>query len=394
VRIVSVAHAYPRWEGDVAGAFIERLVVALQDRAHEVTMVVPSDLGQGGLVRQNGVTIRRVRYAAASSESLAYRGQMADAARSAKGLFTFASLVLAQAGGIISESREAATDLIHAHWWLPGGLSGWLAHLIDHRPYVVTLHGTDVAILGQSRRARSLARVVLRNAGAVTTVSSFLAQKAALIADIDPGAVLVQPMPVTAERYERRSAGGGGVVTVGRLVRQKRIDVILEAIADLHHAGLTCPLRIIGDGPERRALEYRASQLRIASAVEFVGAVEPDRVPETIGNADVLAFAAVEEGFGLVAAEAMMLGVPVVAAQDGGGVTDIVPETGAGRLVAGADRGEWARAIGELLTDTDSRRRAFELGMVFKKRLAPAHVARRFEEVYERVVHSRSSANA
>jgi glycosyltransferase involved in cell wall biosynthesis len=394
VRIISVAHAYPRWQGDVAGAFIERLAVALQERAHDVAMVIPSDLGQAGVVEQNGVTVRRVRYATASSESLAYRGQMVDAARSPKGMFTFASLILAQAGGIVTESRRGACDLIHAHWWIPGGIAGWLAQLVNHRPYVVTLHGTDVAILGKSRSARSLARVVLRNAGAITTVSSFLAQKTSVIAGIDPGAVLVQPMPVTVERYERRSAGGGGIVTVGRLVRQKRIDVILEALADLHHGGLSCPLTIIGDGPERRALEYRAGQLGIANAVEFVGTVDPDRVPEAIGDADILAFAAVEEGFGLVAAEAMMLGVPVVAARDGGGVTDIVPETGAGRLVSGADRGEWARAIRELLTDANSREAAFELGTVFKKRLAPAHVAGRFEEVYDRVVRSRGAASA
>ncbi|MEJ2239356.1 MAG: glycosyltransferase [Gemmatimonadales bacterium] len=394
MRIVSVAHAYPRWEGDIAGAFIERLAIALQNRAHEVTMVVPSDQGQGGTATQNGVTVRRVRYAAAASETLAYRGQMADAASSARGKFTFASLILAQAGGIIMESRSAQTDLTHAHWWLPGGVSAWLAHLVEHRPYVVTLHGTDVAILARSRHVRSLARLVLRRAGAVTAVSSFLAQEVATIADIDASSILVQPMPVSVERYGRRSVGGGGIVTVGRLVRQKRIDVILEAVCDLRQVGLTCPLTIVGDGPERRALEYRASQLGLADVVEFVGTVEPDRVPEAIGDADILAFAAVGEGLGLVAAEAMMLGVPVVAARDGGGVTDIVPETGAGRLVDGTDRSAWARAIRELLADPSSRDAAFDLGTTLKKKLAPAHVAKRYEEVYDRAVGSTGAAGA
>ncbi len=391
MRIISVAHAYPRWDGDVAGAFIERLAIALQDRTHEVTMVVPSDQGKGGVATQNGVRVRRVRYSARDAETLAYRGQMADAAKSAKGLFTFGSLILAQAAGVIG---EGTFDLIHAHWWLPGGIAGWLAHLVRHRPYVVTLHGTDVAVLRRSSRARTLASVVLRNAAAVTSVSRFLAERAAAAAGIDPGTVTVQPMPVPVEQYQRKSAGGGGIVTVGRLVRQKRVDVILEAVSDLHRSGITCPLRIIGDGPERRALQYRANQLGLDDAVEFIGMVEPERVPETIGDADALAFAAFEEGLGLVAAEAMMLGVPVVAARDGGGVTDIVPERGAGRLVEGGDRSEWARALRELITDPSSRDVAFELGTALKQRLAPLNVAQRFEIVYDRVLRSRGLVSA
>jgi len=394
VRIVSVAHAYPRWEGDIAGAFIERLAVALQKRDHHTAMVVPSDQGQASVTEQNGITVRRVRYAAAASEILAYRGQMVDAAGSAKGKFAFASLILAQAGGIIIESRRVQTDLIHAHWWLPGGVAAWLAHLVEHHPYVVTLHGTDVAILARSRRARSLARLVLRHAGAVTAVSSFLAEEVATIAGIDPSSILVQPMPVSVDRYRHRSVGGDGIVTVGRLVRQKRIDVILEAVCDLRQAGLTCPLTIVGDGPERRALEHRANQLGLADVVEFVGTVEPDHVPDAIGNADILAFAAVGEGLGLVAAEAMMLGVPVVASRDGGGVTDIVPETGAGRLVGGTDRSAWARAIRELLADPGSRDAAFELGTKLKQQLSPAQVAKRYEEVYDGVLGSTGAAGA
>jgi glycosyltransferase involved in cell wall biosynthesis len=394
VRIVSVAHAYPRRDGDVAGAFIERLAIALQELEHKVSMVVPSDQGNGGLVEQNGVSVRRVRYAWASSETLAYSGQMVQATRSAKGLLAFGSLVLAQSSGVIAEGRLGPLDLIHAHWWLPGGVSSWLAHFVEHRPYVVTLHGTDVAILEQSRPARALARLVLRRAGAVTAVSSFLAARAAHIAGIDPDTVVVQPMPVNVERYERRSAGGEGVVVVGRLSRQKRIDVIIEAVADLHRKGLPCRLRIVGDGPERRALEYRAGQLGLADATEFLGMVEPDQIPDAIGDADVLAFAAVGEGLGLATAEAMMLGVPVVAARDGGGVTDIVPPTGAGRLVAGGDRLDWAQAIEDVLRDPRSRDSAYELGTELKKRLAPEYAARKFAGVYQRVIRATGRVDA
>jgi len=386
VRIVSLAHAYPRWEGDVAGAFIERLVLALQRRSHRISMIVPADSGVGGVIVRSGVAVRRVRYAPACLEVLAYRGHMTQALRSAGGMACFAALLASQTGAAIEASNAEPADLIHAHWWVPGGIAGWLAHLVVHRPYVVTLHGTDVAVLEQSRVARGLARKVLRQAGAVTAVSAFLAHRTAEVLSIDPSQFLVQPMPLDVGRYSRLSQGGGGIVTVGRLVAQKRIGALLEAVARLRSTGTELPLRIIGDGPERRSLEYYATRLGIANTTEFVGEVSPEAIPNEIGNADVFAFPATAEGFGLAAAEALMLGVPVVASRSGGGVSEFVPPEGAGRLVSSDSPGELAVAIASLVNDPRSRHRAAELGGELKARFEPDRVAAVFEAVYTRAL--------
>ncbi len=121
--------------------------------------------------------------------------------------------------------------------------------------------------------------------------------------------------------------------------------------------------------------------------MHFAGAVEPARVPDAIGDADVFAFTAVGEGFGLAAAEALVLGVPVVAMDGGGGVTDVVPRTGAGRVVPDGDVEAFATALEELAGSADARRLAAELGARLKRQLSPESVAERFESVYERVAH-------
>lgn len=390
MRIVSVAHAYPRWEGDVAGAFVERLAVALQQRAHRVSILVPSDEGSGGEVIRNGVALRRVRYAPASLEVLAYSGQMIGATRSLTGLLSFGALIAAQAVAAIEETNKEPVDLIHAHWWVPGGVAGWLAHLVKHRPYVVTLHGTDVAILKGSSIGRHLARAVLRQASAVTAVSSYLAERTAHQLAIDPRRIVVQPMPLDVGRYSRLSTGGDGIVTVGRLVQQKRLGTLLEAVARLRTTGSALPLKVIGDGPERRSLEYHAAQLGIGDITEFVGEMRPEAIPDAIGNADVFAFPAVGEGFGLAAAEALMLGVPVVALRSGGGVADVVPPDGAGRLVSGDSPGELAVAIAAVVGDPQSRQHAADLGILLKDRFDPDKVAAVFEAVYARALGERA----
>lgn len=386
MRVVWVTHAYPRWDGDVAGAFLERLATALVERGHALTVVAPSDRGQGGVEQRRGVEVHRVRYAPAGRETLAYRGTMVEAAGAPGGAAAALALVGALALGVRRAARAPRADLVHAHWWVPAGVAAWLAGAFGGSRYVVTLHGTDVRLLGGRGARRWTARRVLGGAAAVTAVSSYLADRAATAAGLPRGRIAVEPMPADVERIGRVSAGGGGIVTVARLTEQKRIGLVVDAVAVLHRRGRPVPLTVIGDGPERAALERRAVEAGIAGATRFVGLVAPDAIADTIGDADVFAFAATAEGYGLAAAEALMLGVPVAALRSGGGVADIVPETGGGRLVASDDAAALAAAIEELIADPTSRSAAARAGARLRERLAPAGRAAAFEAIYREVI--------
>ncbi len=385
MHIVCVTHAYPRWPGDVAGAFIGRLARALARLGHRISVVAPADGGEGGLKTEEGIAVRRVRYAPARFETLAYRGTMAEAARSPAGAAAVLALLAAQRRVIRRAAREGPA-LVHAHWWVPAGLSAWLAGFPRGPRYVVTLHGTDVAILGRSRGARAVARRVLGRAAAVTAVSSYLAERAAAAVGLDARQIAVQPMPADVARYTRRSDGGGGIVAVGRLVPQKRMRLVLQAVAHLAATGRSVPLTVVGDGPERGPLESEALRLGIADRARFTGAVEPERLPEVLADADVLAFPAAGEGYGLAAAEALLQGIPVVACRDGGGVTDVVPEFGAGRLVPPDDPPALAAGLAELLDDPGARAHAARHGDRLRERLDPDRVAAAFEAVYRRAL--------
>jgi glycosyltransferase involved in cell wall biosynthesis len=305
------------------------------------------------------------------------------------GKLALASLIEAEGRAIARVGRAAAAQVVHAHWWVPGGAAAWLARFFGGSRFLVTLHGTDVAVLAQSRMARFLARRVLRRAELVTAVSSFLAERVGTSLGDALRPIVVQPMPANLEHLGHTSRGGGGVATVGRLVSQKRIDIVLDAIARLRRQGKTLRLTIIGDGPERHALEMLAQQLGIVELVHFRGAVPPERLVDTIGDADVFAFPARSEGFGLAAAEALVLGIPVVACEDGGGVLDIVPRSGGGRLVSPNDAAHFARAIDELTSEPGTRAAAAETGRLLRRRLDPDYVAETFESLYERMVRGR-----
>jgi glycosyltransferase involved in cell wall biosynthesis len=183
----------------------------------------------------------------------------------------------------------------------------------------------------------------------------------------------IQPMPVDTTAYPWTS-GGGGAVVVARLVAQKRVNLAIETIAFLASCGHDLPLTIVGDGPERPALERQVGRLGITPFVQFVGAVPPTDIAGYLAHADVMIFPAQGEGFGLAAAEALMAGVPVVACWDGGGIVDIVPEAGGGRLTLPSPEA-MSDAILDLLHDPDRQALTRLVGESWRARLAPEHVA-------------------
>ncbi len=99
---------------------------------------------------------------------------------------------------------------------------------------------------------------------------------------------------------------------VGRLAKEKSVDILLRALALANRDDLT--LAIAGDGPAREELEELAVALGVAERVRFLGAVERERLPNLYASSDVFVFPSTSETQGLVLAEALAAGVPVIAA--------------------------------------------------------------------------------
>ena len=371
MRVVFLTHNYPRYPGDVAGAFLHPLAQALAARNHNVVVVAPSDHGAGGTTTLDGIRVERVRYAAPGRERYAYSGRMQEALQSPAGWLAMIRLTTALRRGAEVAAGSDPAAVIHAHWWFPAGLAA------PARPCVVTLHGTDGRLLGRPG-ATWLARRALRSSRVVTTVSRHVATQVERATGRAVDEAHRSPMPVALP--SRRSAGGAGLVFVGRLTSQKRVDLAVEAHARLVASGRRLPLVIVGDGPARAGLEALAERLG-TGLVQFVGQVAPDQVASSIGDADVLVFPAVGEGLGLVVIEALACGVPVVACRDGGGVLDIVGAGGAGAIVEPT-----APAIADgvlaILADAGFRSRAAAAGDRYRNDLAPARVAERCEGWY------------
>lgn len=167
------------------------------------------------------------------------------------------------------------------------------------------------------------------------------------------------------------------LLTVGRLAREKRFDLVLDALAQLPDAHLV----ILGEGPERSALEAHAKALGVSERVTFLGVRPWTEIGAYYRLAELFLFASDSETQGLVLQEAQLMGVPVIAVGARGTLTGV--EHGySGYLVAPSDVGALVSHAQELLHSPERRAKFSAQAREFGNRLSPEGIARQVLDVY------------
>ena len=389
MKVLFLTHSFPRYEDDVAGNFLLRLASALGREGVDVRVVAPATAGVADSARLNGTGVERFHYAPRRYETLAYVGNMAEQVRDSwSARFTMLGFLGAEFRSAVRARREMHPDVVHAHWWFPSGLVGtWLAKL-SHTPLVTTLHGSDVRIARSVAMSRPAFRHVLQNSAAITAVSKWLAHEAQAL--VSSPAATVAPMPVATELFGVDGQRGAGkarrpdtLLFVGRLTKQKGVDLLLQALAKLPR---DMTLDIVGDGDERQPLERLAGELNLRDRIRFHGTRSQRELASFYRTAAALVVPSTDEGLGLVAVEAMLCETPVVAFESGG-IPDVVHHERTGLLVSERSPGALADAIARLLQRDD---RGASLGAAGRMHavstFAPESVARRYLEIYRTAI--------
>jgi glycosyltransferase involved in cell wall biosynthesis len=389
MRILFVTHSFPRFRGDVAGAFILRLARALADGGTEVRVLAPSAPRLANVETIDGIAVRRFRYAPKKWETLAYTGTMAEqVGDSFRGKAALAGMLSRGALAVRTAAAEFAPDVIHAHWWFPAGLLAFGS--LSSKPLVTTMHGSDVRLARRSAWAPVLFRRVMARSSAVTAVSGFLASEAkSMAAGLN---VAVEPMPVNIELFSPLAGATAGArspdrfLFVGRLNEQKGIGLLLEALA-ASRSGAS--LDVVGDGDGRAALESRARTLGVAARVRWLGAQSQEHLVPLYRAATAVVIPSEGEGLGLVAVEAQLCETPVIAFRSGG-LPDVVSDGATGLLTPPGDISALAAAMDAVLTRND---RGASLGKAGRDaalaRFSPNVVASHYASIYESVINDR-----
>jgi len=283
-----------------------------------------------------------------------------------------------RAGRVLSYLRARRPDAVNTHNHSAHRAS-LVARLVRVPTFIMTLHGE-----ASSRAPSWLFRA--RCMDGVIAVSTRIRER--LLAEhprlepervvvVDNGVALPEPSSGDA-LAEVRLPGHGVIVTVARLDVVKDLGTLLAAVAGLPQTQLI----LVGDGPERAALEARARQPDLAGRVSFLG-FRSD-IDALLAASDLFALSSLSEGMSIAALEAMAAGLPVVATAVEG-TPDVVVDGQTGLLVPPRDPTALAGALRAVLGDPARRQALGAAGRErVRERFSLEATARRYLDAYRR----------
>lgn len=278
-------------------------------------------------------------------------------------------------------------DVIHAHVFTAGVPAVILGRLY-RIPVVITEHWTAIPLRLLTLSQRSKIRFAMNRARAVLPVSRSLKEAIQSYGirnqfHVVPNAVDDGVFLVGGPREELSTVGRKSILLVTRLVPQKGVSYLLEALAKVKTARSDFVLHIIGDGPDRRNYEEQSERLGLAGVVTFHGSMVKPAVAQFMRDCDFFAQSSLVETFGVVYIEAMACGKPVIASNIPGPNEFINDEVGV--LVPPGDVTALARAI-DFMLDHHADYSSEKTAQYARDRFSHEAVGRMLDQVYARVV--------
>jgi glycosyltransferase involved in cell wall biosynthesis len=408
-RVLVLTSNFPRWQGDPTTPFVLHLAQDLQNLGWDLEVLAPGAPGAASHEILDGIPVSRFRYLwPEKAQTVCYDGgALVNLRNNPRERIKLPMLVAAE---WFSTTRRLATrqfDLLHSHWILPQGFVGVMSARPTRTPHVTTVHGGDVFSL-RSAALKPFKRTALRASDAITVNSS---ATAALVADIAGpetpveriamGTDVSPPDPTLSGeiRDRHRDDDGPLLVFVGRLVSEKGVFDLLDAVRLIRADLPGVSALIVGEGPSRDTLEEYAVTIGVSDRVHFTGWISPAHVVAHMAAGDVVVGPSKmgEDGWvealGLTMVEAMASGSPLVASRIGG-IPDVVIDGETGILIEPGSPPAIAAAVRWLINHPADAKRIGAAGQRRARDLFSREAsAQAFSDLFVRVLKQRSPAS-
>lgn len=316
-------------------------------------------------------------------------------------LFEFPPYELALASRMAEVAEYYDLDLLHVHYAIPHSVSALLARqMLAKRgrrlPFVTTLHGTDITLVGMDRCYLPITSHAIEESDGVTSISAYLKQETIThfavtrpietihnFVNVETYAPIADEAARAAARLHYAKPEESLLIHLSNFRPVKRVPDVIRIFAQIAQA-TPAQLLLVGDGPERSAAEWLAHDLGIHARVHFLG--KRESVNELLPLADLVLMPSELESFGLAALEAMACGVPAIATKVGG-VPELIDDGVTGRLFPVGNVHAMAQGALELLGDRtrlDAMRQAARQAAV--ERFSAASIVPHYVRYYEQVL--------
>jgi N-acetyl-alpha-D-glucosaminyl L-malate synthase BshA len=314
-------------------------------------------------------------------------------------LFEHPPYDLALATRMAEVAEFYSLDLLHVHYAIPHSVSALLARQMlatrnIHLPFITTLHGTDITLVGLDRSYLPITKFGIEQSDGVTSISAHLRDRTreafAITRDIEVIrnfvncdvyqanlALIAEMRPRFAEPDEKL------LVHLSNFRPVKRVSDVVEVFARIAHA-MPARLMLIGDGPDRSVAEYLARKHNVQDRIHFLG--KQDNVHELLPLADLMLMPSEMESFGLAALEAMACRVPAIATRVGG-VPELIEDQVNGLLFPVGDVEAMATAAIALLKDEPRLEQLSNAArQTAQKHFCASSIITLYEQYYEKII--------
>jgi N-acetyl-alpha-D-glucosaminyl L-malate synthase BshA len=319
-------------------------------------------------------------------------------------LFDFPPYDLALATRMAEVSELYALDLLHVHYAIPHSVSALLARQMlaakprgQRLPFVTTLHGTDITLVGLDRSYLPITRFSIEQSNGVTAISNYLRERTLHEFDVKNHIEVIynfvncdlycRDAGAAERRLEYAPDGERVLVHLSNFRPVKRVTDVVE-IFDRVRKKIPAKLLMIGDGPDRSRAEWLAVQKGIHNDVLFLG--KQDKISEKLAVADIVLMPSELESFGLAALEAMACKVVPIATR-GGGVPELIEHGVSGYLADVGDVDTMAGYAIELLSDESRLQTMAKASRAMaQSKFCASKIVPQYEEFYRRTLERSS----
>ncbi len=290
--------------------------------------VVATELGKA--LAQNGHHIHFITYSQPSrldffNENLFYH----EVSINPYPLFDYPPYELALAGKMVDVVKYEKLDLLHVHYAIPHASAAYMARQILATqgikiPFVTTLHGTDITLVGKDPSYEPVVTFSINSSDAITAVSESLKQDTLEHFNITKE-IHVIPNFIDISRFKKQKKDHFKtaicpndeklIVHTSNFRKVKRVEDALMVFYNLRKK-MPVKLLLVGDGPERIKIENLCRELGTCDDIRFLGKL--DQIEEVLSVSDLFIMPSEKESFGLAALEAMSCEVPVISSNAGG----------------------------------------------------------------------------
>lgn len=304
-------------------------------------------------------------------------------------LFQYPPYVLALASRMAEVAEWRNLDLLHVHYAIPHSVAAMLARQMSAKtrrlPYVTTLHGTDITIVGADHSYFGITRFSIEESDGVTSISEYLRTETRSVFGVEVP-IEVIPNFVNCSQYQplmEPHKGRPRLLHISNFRAVKRVQDCIRILAKVREQ-VDAELWMAGDGPERSGAETLAHELGLSCHVQFLG--KQSRIREMLPQADVLLLPSSLESFGLVALEAMACGV-VPVTTNVGGLPEVITHGVDGFLEGVGDIDSHAARVVEIISGSRVKgRMSAAARRTAESRFCTTRIIPQYESYYERIL--------